>query len=209
MLSFQIYQNQTEIWPTSGRHILAHFDADSIWVYQAFAPAIADFAVENQRFGGDFSFARMSWIKPSFLWMNYRSGWNCKAGQEKTLAVRLTLGFWEEILLAAVPSSFVPQLYENCDGWKRDLARSDVRLQWDPDHGPRGEKLARRAIQLGLRGEFLRRYAIEPLEIWDATDLVLAGRAHLENGELEQLETPIERVFAPRNPETVRRLGLD
>jgi len=28
-----------------------------------------------------------------------------------------------------------------------------VRLQWDPDHSPKGEKLARRAIQLGLKGK--------------------------------------------------------
>ena len=32
-------------------------------------------------------------------------------------------------------------------------ARSDVRLQWDPDHTPHGGPTARRAIQLGLRNE--------------------------------------------------------
>ena len=28
-----------------------------------------------------------------------------------------------------------------------------VRLQWDPDHSPSYEKLERRAIQLGLKGQ--------------------------------------------------------
>jgi hypothetical protein len=31
------------------------------------------------------------------------------------------------------------------------VARSEVRLQWNPDHDPTGNKLERRALQLGLR----------------------------------------------------------
>jgi len=31
--------------------------------------------------------------------------------------------------------------------------KSDVRLQWDPDHLPTGESHKRRAIQLGLRNK--------------------------------------------------------
>lgn len=31
--------------------------------------------------------------------------------------------------------------------------KSDVRLQWDPDHVPTGESHKRRAIQLGLRNK--------------------------------------------------------
>ena len=75
------YSKQTRKWPQSGRHILAQFDADSIIVYQAYRAAIARHAVEHQRFGGDFSYSRMSWIKPNFLWMMFRSGWATKEGQ--------------------------------------------------------------------------------------------------------------------------------
>ena len=57
------YHSQLQGWPTSGKHIMAHYDDESIVVYQAYNPAIADFAVTNQRFGGPFSFSRMSWIK--------------------------------------------------------------------------------------------------------------------------------------------------
>ena len=39
-------------------------------------------------FGGDhFSLNRMSWVKPNFLWMMYRSGWGQKEGQVVVLAV--------------------------------------------------------------------------------------------------------------------------
>jgi len=31
--------------------------------------------------------------------------------------------------------------------------KSDVRLQWDPDHLPNGESHKRRAIQLGMRNK--------------------------------------------------------
>lgn len=207
-ISVENYSAQTAIWPASGRHILAHFDADSVVVYQAYAPRIADFAMGNGRFGGDFSYNRMSWVKPNFLWMNYRSGWNSKENQEKTLAVRLELGFWEEVLAVAVPSSFDAAHYETVEAWQSALAASEVRLQWDPDYGPRGEKLERRAIQLGLRGEVLRRYGTQALSIEDATPLVLAGRECIERGEIERLKTPRERVYSPLSAETAARLGL-
>jgi hypothetical protein len=38
------------------------------------------------------------------------------------------------------------------------MRNSDVRLQWDLDHSPAGGKLARKAIQLGLRGDTLLAY---------------------------------------------------
>ena len=76
------YVAQTERWPKSGRHILAQFDDASVVVYQAYRPSIGRHAAEHGYFGGDFSLSRMSWIKPNFLWMMYRSGWGTKEGQE-------------------------------------------------------------------------------------------------------------------------------
>ena len=69
MLVTEKYQDQLKRWPASGRHILAHFDSRSVVVYQAYRPEIGRFAAKHQRFGGEFSFNRMSWIKPNFLWM--------------------------------------------------------------------------------------------------------------------------------------------
>src|ERR1700760_4112055 len=135
------YNLQQARWPASGRHILAQYDAESVVVYQAYRPEIGHFAARNGYFGGAFSLNRMSWIKPNFLWMMYRSGWGTKTGQEVTLAVRLRRDAFDEILRLAVHSSFTPEVYGTQDEWRRAVAGSDVRLQWDPDHGPGGDPL--------------------------------------------------------------------
>ncbi len=147
------YTFQQARWPQTGRHILAQFDAEKIVVYQAYRPEIGRSAAEQGRFGGDFSLTRMSWIKPNFLWMMYRCGWATKENQETVLAVSLHREAFDAILGEAVPSTFVPTLYSSETEWKQAGVRSEVRLQWDPDHAPDGAKAERRALQLGLRGE--------------------------------------------------------
>ena len=69
------YCDQGSAWPSAGRHILAQYDDDTIVVYQAYSQAIGGFALQHGYFGGDFKYTRMSWIKPNFLWMMYRSDW--------------------------------------------------------------------------------------------------------------------------------------
>ena len=54
------------------RNIYAVFDDKTIRVYQAYNNEIADEALKLGRFGSKFSLTRMTWIKPSFLWMMYR-----------------------------------------------------------------------------------------------------------------------------------------
>src|SRR5262245_40969960 len=106
MLEHALYIEQCRQWPPAGRHILAQFDPDTIVVYQAFRQCIADYAVRHQRFGGDFRLTRMSWIKPNFLWMMYRSNWGASPGQERILAVQLDRRFFERLLAAAVWSTY-------------------------------------------------------------------------------------------------------
>ena len=209
MLQTQLYLEQNLLWPASGRHILAGFDEDSIVVYQAYNERIGHFAAEHGRFGADFSFNRMSWIKPNFLWMMYRSGWGEKPNQTCTLAIRIRRALWEEILSLAVPSSFVPELFVSQGHWKREVAQSEVRLQWDPDHLPRGGKATRRAVQLGLRGEILRRFGTEAISIEDVSDFVREQHKIVQSDDWSALLTPRERVYPVLNPETARRLGLN
>src|SRR4051795_11784163 len=167
------YITQNRRWPASGHHILAQFDAESIVVYQAYRPEIGHFAARHGYFGGEFSLNRMSWVKPNFLWMMYRSGWGTKQGQEVTLAVRLRRDAFDEILRLAAHSSYAPEVYGTHEAWQRAVAGSDVRLQWDPDHGPSGDPIERRAIQLGLRGNVLARYAKGWLfDVEDISDFV-------------------------------------
>lgn len=196
-------------WPQSGRHILAQYDETSIYVYQAYRPSIAQFAVDQQRFGGEFSYSRMSWIKPNFLWMMYRSGWATKEHQERILAIRLHRSFFDELLCSAVPSSFDPDRYVSHGQWQQAVSQSEVRLQWDPDHDPTGRPLARRAIQLGLRGNSLRRFGERDLlSIEDITAFVADQRQHLPN-HLDALIVPEERIYRPADAALAIAVGID
>lgn len=208
-LRMQLYLDQLPLWPSSGRHILAQFDADSIIVYQAYCSSIAHYAVANQRFGGDFSFARMSWIKPNFLWMMYRAGWAGKEGQEHILAVRIRRTLFDEILETAIASSFGASGMDSHKQWQKALLTSEVRLQWDPDHAPSGKPEQRRAVQLGLRGHMLRRYAEqEVLSITDITPFVLEQKQQLEKGA-DHLVTPEERLYLPVTEAATRAIQID
>jgi hypothetical protein len=202
------YLDQRTRWPTSGRHILAQFDAESVVVYQAYRPEIGHFAARHGYFGGAFGLGRMSWIKPNFLWMMYRSGWGTKEGQEVTLAVRLRRDAFDEILGLAVHSTSVPEVHVTHEAWKEALARSTVRLQWDPDHGPSGNPVERRAIQLGLRGGVLARYAGDwLLGIEDISGFVQEQRV-LAKAPYEGLVTPREDVYPVVDPAVAARLGV-
>jgi hypothetical protein len=209
-LATELYVEQVKRWPQQGRHILAHFDEASIIVYQAYRPSIGRFTIERGYFGGGFSFTRMSWIKPNFLWMMYRSGWGSKKGQEIILGLRLRRAFFDSILAQAVPSTCYEGHYATREQWQEALGSSLVRLQWDPDHDPHGAKLERRAIQLGLRGPVLEAFGKrELLEVIDMTPFVAAQRANAASAGFTDLHTPVERVYVPADSAVANRLGLE
>ena len=143
VLATELFTEQVKVWPKAGRHILAQYDDSTIMVYQAYRPSIGRFVTEHGQFGGDFSYSRMSWVKPNFLWMMYRSGWGTKENQEVTLALRVRRTFFESVLAQAEPSSWDREQFATEDEWSQAVARSSVRLQWDPDHHPSGAKLER------------------------------------------------------------------
>jgi hypothetical protein len=195
------YTEQMQSWPESGRHILAQFNDETIIVYQAYGPSIGRFAVANGNFGGDFKYSRMSWIKSNFLWMMYRSQWGQAEGQEVVLAIRLRRRFFDALLAQAVPSSFDAQVFGSREEWASAVARSDVRLQWDPDHMPTGEKCERRAIQLGLRGAALEAYGRrEIVEIIDMSAFVADQRSNIRAWKTGKLITPNEQVYLSTDP---------
>jgi len=202
------YNEQNNLWPQDGRHIMAQYDAENITVYQAYRPEIGHYAAKHQQFGAAYSFSRMSWIKPNFLWMMYRSGWGTKEGQEVTLAITIPRPLFDEILSLAVPSTYNSQLYSKQEIWKKAVTNSNVRLQWDPDHGPHGEPLERKAIQLGLRNDILERYArSEVIRIDDISDFVAEQRNNLHK-KFDQLTTPEERVYIPDNLPDLTNIGI-
>jgi len=210
MIPLERHIDQLQRWPRRGRHILAQYDDNSVIVYQAYKPSIGTWAIRHQRLGGpDFSYSRMSWIKPNFLWMMYRSGWGAKKDQEMTLALRLPRSFFDAILKDAVESSFSANIYKNREIWKNALETSDVRLQWDPDHGPQGKPEERRAIQLGLRNNYLKRMGEDVvLEIIDISELVSDQFKKMQSGNPGELKTPVEQVYVPADADVRDRLGL-
>ncbi|MFG1652528.1 DUF4291 domain-containing protein [Micromonospora sp. NPDC049275] len=140
------------------RQIRARFSADTITVYQAYPPEIALPAVTAGRFVAPFKRDRMTWIKPSFLWMMYRCGWATKPGQERVLAVDITREGFEWALERACLSHFDRRLHADSATWSRQLKASPVRVQWDPERTLRLSALPYRSLQVGLSGEAVDRY---------------------------------------------------
>ena len=190
--------------------IRADYDATSIVVYQAYRPEIAEAAVAHNRFVPPFSLNRMTWIKPSFLWMMERSNWAQKPGQERVLAVRITRAGWEEALGAAVLSAYTPGVYRDYDDWRAQSEAATVVVQWDPERDLRGKSLPQRSIQVGLSRHVIARYAEEwAIEIRDVTPLVRTLSKLIQSGDADKAakQLPREQVY-PTPPDIARRLGM-
>lgn len=180
------------------REIRAQYDASTITVYQAFNSAIADAALEAQRFTAPFSLNRMTWIKPSFLWMMERSGWGAKPNQERVLAIRLARKSWERALSLGVLSSFDPSIHASPDEWRRRFANAEVHVQWDPERSIRGRKLEFRTIQVGIGRTQIGNYVSSWVQsIEDVSPLVGKLRAMRIAGKHTEAKRllPVERVY--------------
>jgi hypothetical protein len=191
------YLVQLARWPRTGRYVLAQYDEESVVVYQAYRPAIGHFAVNHGYFGGEFSLSRMSWVKPGFLWMMYRSGWATKPGQEVVLAIRLKRFAFDNMLAQAVHSTCAEETDRMVDVWRQQVTNTSVLMQWDPDHDPSGAGVERRALQLGLRGSVLACYARDwIIEIEDISQFVAQQYKFVTRRDYEQLITPRETVYS-------------
>ncbi|MEV0743292.1 DUF4291 domain-containing protein [Streptomyces sp. NPDC050549] len=166
--------------------IRAAYSESAITVYQAYSPEIGLPAVRDGRFPAVWKRDRMTWIKPSFLWMMYRCGWGAKAGQETVLAVEISRDGFEWALRNACLSGYVRGVHPDRAAWQRQLKRAPTRVQWDPERDLRLQPLPYRSLQLGLSGEAARRYADEwTLAIRDVTPLAHGIHALVSRGELD------------------------
>jgi hypothetical protein len=209
-LDFVKYDLYKNTFPETGKHIIGSFDDEHILVYQAYNDRIADFAVKNQYLGGNhFKEERMTWIKPGFLWMMFRSGWATKENQERILAISLKRSDFEDIVQNAVFTSFQQHLYQSREDWQKDLQNSEYRIQWDPDHTPHGDKLERRAIQLGLSGNASKRYAREYITaIEDITDFVKSQHQVLIHQGVSEILVPKEEIYQLSNNKLSERIRI-
>eukprot|EP00397_Hematodinium_sp_SG-2012_P062374 GEMP01084168.1.p1 GENE.GEMP01084168.1~~GEMP01084168.1.p1 ORF type:complete len:268 (+),score=70.20 GEMP01084168.1:47-805(+) len=187
------------------KEVRATYSDTTVRVYQAYNPDIATAAVQAQHFVAPWIPGRMTWIKPSAIWMGYRSGWASKdANQARILAIDLHRAGFDWLLEnAALAKSQAPD------------ARHDIIVQWDPEralgNGPQGspplkEKDAYthavplvRSIQIGLRGAATAKYGAGGLiaHIEDVTENFATIGALLAMGDIEGAAKllPAEEVY--------------
>ncbi|WP_282162850.1 DUF4291 domain-containing protein [Ulvibacterium marinum] len=181
------------------RDIRAEYDEQDITVYQAYGPTIAIPAIENNNFvSPPFKMTRMTWVKPSFLWMMYRSGWASKEGQEHILKIRIKREGFEWALKHSCISHFDKGIYNSVEEWQSIKERSPVRIQWDPERDLSLTSLKHRAIQIGLSGIAVEKYVNEWIvSIEDITDFSKKVHRLFTNGDLEKAKSmlPIEETY--------------
>ena len=178
--------------------IRADYDRSTIVVYQAYRAEIAEPAVRAQRFVEPFSLNRMTWIKPSFLWMMGRSNWARKPGQERVLAVRITREGWESALSQAVLTSYERGVYADREDWGRQIKHATVNVQWDPERTLSGAVLDARSIQVGLSRHIIADYVNAwTTEIRDITPTVRKMADLLKEGRKDRAaeHLPKERPY--------------
>ncbi len=169
------------------RQIRAQYNSDTLTVYQAYREAIARPALEAQKFVPPFKMDRMTWIKPSFLWMMYRSGWGGKPGQEFVLSIDITRNGFEWALENSCLSHFDANIYSSHEAWKEILHHSPVRIQWDPEKDIHLNPLPHRSIQIGLSGEAVYKYVNEWIvAIRLVTPLISKIQKYLDEKDIQQ-----------------------
>ena len=180
------------------KQIRAVYDEQTITVYQAYREDIATPAVANQKFVPPFKMERMTWIKPSFLWMMYRAGWATKEGQEHILAIKIKREGFEWALTNCCLSHFDSSLFSTQEEWKTKLQNSPVRLQWDPEKDIHLQNLNYRSIQIGLTGAAVKHYVNDWIvAIDDITPICRQIHTLILDKKIEEAKSllPLENIY--------------
>ncbi|QIH05495.1 MULTISPECIES: DUF4291 domain-containing protein [unclassified Pseudomonas] len=185
------------------RQIRAVYDASTLRVYQAYSASIADAALAHGTFvSPPFKMERMTWIKPSFLWMMYRAGWGFKdAGQSRILAIDISREGFEWALAHSCPSHAEEGMSK--EQWLQLKDQSPVRIQWDPERDLHLRPQEHRAIQIGLGQEAVGLYVNQWIQrISDVTPLAHRIHERVLAGDLEEARRllPQEREYPMAGP---------
>jgi Domain of unknown function (DUF4291) len=178
--------------------IRASYTETTITVYQAYNETIATAALSTQSLNvPTFKPDRMTWIKPSFRWILYRSGHATKPNQEHILALHMTRSGFEQAL--------------KWSGRREDGA--EVRVQWDPERGMEFEGLGWRSIQIGLRGRAVREGLLGGwvVGIEDVTEVArrIGELVRVGKGEKARALLPKEEVYEFLDEEARVTCGAD
>jgi hypothetical protein len=198
--------NNSNARPFPQHEIRATYDDTTIRVYQAYSDAIADSALAKGNFvAPPFRMERMTWIKPSFLWMMYRAGWGQKDdGQKRILAIDISRAGFEWALSHACLSHADEGMGKA--EWEQRKAASPVRIQWDPERDLQLAPQAHRAIQIGLSKEAVQRYVNEWIcGITEVTPLAREIQALVQAGRPDAASAllPQERAYSVQSGITV------
>ncbi len=182
------------------KEIYAVFNSKTIRIYQAYNEKIAKEAVMLNTFGESFNLNRMTWIKPSFLWMMYRSNWGLKKDQDHILAVDILRQGFDEYLSHAILTTDESKIFSSHYEWNQAFVNSEVYCQWDPDRDIWGKAIGRTAIQIGIRGQAVKDYLNKWInKVSDITSDIIKLRAQVINGCLKKELLPKEKVYPVSN----------
>jgi len=187
---------------TPQHQIRALFDEYTIRVYQAYNNEIADAALALGTFvSPPFKTERMTWIKPSFLWMMYRAGWGYKdQGQRRILAIDITRQGFQWALEHSCSSH--PDRSKSKEDWSRLKDRMPVRIQWDPERDLLLHPKAHRSIQIGLSNKAVDLYVNEWIQrITDVTQLAHCIHALVAQEDFKSARAllPVEQPYEGLN----------
>jgi len=190
------------------KEIFAQYNREHIRVYQAYNRQIAEQALALQTFGDKFSFHRMTWIKPSFLWMMYRSNWGTKKNQEYILALDIYRKAFDCLLENAVLTSPDSSIYKE-NQWEKAFDETSVYCQWDNDRNINGNTINRFAIQIGIKENILKDFISSGIyKITDLTPSVRKWNEQRKSGKLNIKNIPAEKIYPIKNPEILRKLDM-
>lgn len=186
------------------------FQADGIIrIYQAYSDSIADVALESGFVQNPhFKKSRMTWIKPSFLWMMYRAGWGKKdSGQKRILAIDITKEGFDWALNHSC-SSHKPTTLTQTE-WEIIKQKTPVRIQWDPERSLLLQPLPYRTIQLGLSGEAVELYMNQWIQnISEVTGVATEIHKLILQNNLKEAASklPIETIYTPEINQQIEAL---
>ena len=128
--------------------------------------------------------------------MMYRCGWGKKENQENILAIDMKRNAFDFLVQNAIMSTYKEDMGISYAEWKEQIKKSDIRCQWDPERDVFGNPLKYRSIQLGLRGEAVKKFVNEWIvNISDVTDYVKELSKKKNSGEDISLLLPKEKIY--------------
>lgn len=190
------------------KEVFASYNRKYIRIYQAYNSAIAEEAVQLQHFGDNFNVNRMTWIKPSFLWLMYRSNWGTKKNQECILAIDIHREVFDRLLEKAVLTSPDSMMFDGSE-WEKNFKNTDVYCQWDSDRSLGGNPLNRAAVQIGIKGEALSDFLDNGIyKIEDLTSTVRKWNERRKKRQLSITELPSEKIYPVTDRKIRNRLDM-